>query len=62
MSITISKHLNRAAELLSLICYTAKYHRSLGWPCVYDVKFRQKAATKSVKLSVIDSTRYYFIA
>ena len=46
MSVIISKHPSRAAELLeylSLIQYAAKYHRGLGW-CVYDVKFRQKAA------------------
>ena len=58
MSVIISKHPNRAAELLeylSLIRYAAKYLRGLGW-CVYDVKFRQKAAAhKSIKWSVIDS-------
>ena len=58
MSVIISKHPTRAAELLeylSLIRYGAKYHRGLGW-CVYDVKFRQKAAAnKSIKWSVIDS-------
>jgi len=56
MSVTISKHPTRAAELLeylSLIRYAANYHRGLGW-CVYDVKFRQKAASnKSIKWSVI---------
>ena len=58
MSVIISKHPTRAAELLeylSLIYFGAKYHRGLGW-CVYDVKFRQKAAAnKSIKWSVIDS-------
>ena len=58
MSVIISKYPNRAAELLeylSLIRYAAKYHRGLGW-CVYDVKFRQKAAiNKSLNWSVIDS-------
>ena len=43
---------HRAAELLeymSLIRYAARYHKGLGW-CVYDIKFRQKAATnKSLK-------------
>ena len=58
MSVIISKHPNRAAELLeylSLTRYAAKYHRGLGW-CIYDVKFRQKAAAnKSILWSVIDS-------
>ena len=58
MSVIISKHPSRAAELLeylSLIRYAAKYHRGLGW-CVYDVKFRQKAAAnKFIKWSTIDS-------
>ena len=58
MSVILSKHPSRAVELLeylSLIRYTAKYHRGLGW-CIYDVKFRQKAAAnKSVLWSVIDS-------
>ena len=58
MSDVISKHPSRAAELLeylSLIRYAAKYHRGLGW-CVYDVKFRKKAAAKKfIKWSTIDS-------
>ena len=58
MSVIISKHPSRAAKLLeylSLIWYAAKYHRGLGW-CVYDVKFRQKAAAdKFIKWSTIDS-------
>lgn len=58
MSVIISKHQNRAAELLEYLClnhYTAKYHRVKGW-CVYDVKFRQKAAaSNSITWSVIDS-------
>ena len=58
MSVVISKHPSRAAELLeylSLIRYAAKYHRGLGW-CVYDVKFRKKAAAnKFIKWSTIDS-------
>ena len=58
MSVVISKHPTRAAELveyLSLIRYAAKCHRGLGW-CVYNVKFRQKAAAnKSIKWLVIDS-------
>ena len=58
MSVIISKHPSRAAELLeylSLIRYAAKHHRGLGW-CVYDVKFRQKAAAnKFIKWSTIDS-------
>ena len=58
MSVIISKHLSRAAELLeylSLIRYAAKYHRGLGWR-VYDVTFRQKAAAnKCIKGSIIDS-------
>ena len=57
MSVIISKHPTRAAELLeylSLIRYAANYHRGLGW-CVYDVKFRQKApANKFLKWSTID--------
>ncbi len=61
MSVIVSKHPNRAAELLEylpLSRYAAKYHRGLGW-CVYDVKFRQKvAANKTIKWSVIDSQRY----
>ena len=40
---------------LSLIRYAAKYHRGLGW-CVYDIKFRQKAASnRSLVWSAIDS-------
>ena len=58
MSVIISKHPSRAAELLeylSLIKYAAKYHRGLGW-CVDDVTFRQKAAAnKFIKWSTIDS-------
>ena len=58
MSVVISKLPSRAAELLeylSLIRYAAKYHRGLGW-CVYDVKFRKKAAAKKfIKWSTIDS-------
>ena len=58
MGVIISKHPSRAAELLeylSLIRYAANYHRGLGW-CVYDVKFRQKAAAnKFIKWSIIDS-------
>ena len=58
MSVVISKHPSRAAELLeylSLVRYAAKYHRGLGW-CVYDVKFRKKAAAKKfIKWSTIDS-------
>ena len=58
MSVIISKHPSRAAELLEylfLIRYAAKYHRGQGW-CVYDVTFRQKAATnKFIKWSTIDS-------
>ena len=58
ISVIISRHPTCAAELLeylSLIRYADKYHRGLGW-CVYDVKFRQKAAaTKSIKWSVIES-------
>ena len=58
MSVIISKHPNRAAELLeylSLTRYAAKYHTGLDW-CIYDVKFRQKAATnKSILWSVIAS-------
>ena len=58
MSVIISSSPERAAELLeymSLIRYAAKYHQGLGW-CVYDIKFRQKAANnKSLKWSVIDS-------
>ena len=58
MGVIISKFPHRASELLeymSLIRYAAKYHRGLGW-CVYDIKFRQKAAAnKSLKWSTIDS-------
>ena len=58
MGVVITKCPSRAAELLeymSLIRYAAKYHRGLGW-CVYDIKFRQKAAVnKSLLWSVIDS-------
>jgi hypothetical protein len=58
MSVIISKSPERAAELLeymSLIRYAAKYHQGLGW-CVYDIKFRQKAANnKALKWSLIDS-------
>ena len=58
MSVIISKHPSRAAELLeylSLIRYAAKYHRGVGW-CVYDVKFRQKAAAnKFIMRSIIDN-------
>ena len=57
MSVIISKHPSRAAELLeylSLIRYAAKYHRGLGW-CDYDVKFRQEAAAnKFIKWSTRD--------
>ena len=62
MSVIISKHPSRAAELLeylSLIRYAAKYHRDLGW-CVYDVKFRQKAAAnKFIMRSIIDSQLWF---
>ena len=58
MSVIISQHPNHEAELLEylfLIRYAAKYHRGLGW-CIYDVKFRQKAAAnKSILWSVVDS-------
>ena len=58
MSVIISKHPSRAAELLeylSLIRYAAKYHRGVGW-CVYDVQFRQKAAAnKFIIRSIIDN-------
>lgn len=58
MGVLISKFPHRAPEFLeymSLIRYAAKYHKGLGW-CVYDVKFRQKAAAnKSLKWSTIDS-------
>lgn len=58
MSVIINKFPSRSAELLeylSLIRYAAKYHRGLGW-CVYDIKFRQKAASnKSLVWSAIDS-------
>lgn len=58
MSVIINKYPPRAAELLeymSLIRYAAKYHKGLGW-CVYDIKFRHKAAAnKSLKWSAIDS-------
>lgn len=58
MSVIVSKYPPHAAELLeylSLIRYAAKYHRGLGW-CVYDIKFRQKAAAnRSLKWSAIDS-------
>lgn len=58
MSVIISTYPPRAAELLeylSLIRYAAKYHRGLGC-CVYDIKFRQKAAAnRSLKWSAIDS-------
>lgn len=58
MSVVISKHQNRATELLEYLClnhYAGKYHRAKGW-CVYDVKFRQKAASSySITWSVIDS-------
>ena len=58
MGVLMSKFPHCASELLeymSLICYSARYHKGLGW-CVYDIKFRQKAATnKSLKRSTIDS-------
>ena len=58
MGVLLSKFPHRTSELLeyvSLIRFAAKYHRGLGW-CVYDIKFRQKAATnKSLKWSTIDS-------
>ena len=58
MGVLISKFPHRASELLeymSLSRYAARYHKGLGW-CVYDIKFRQKAATnKSLKWSTIDS-------
>ena len=58
MGVLISKFPHRASELLeymSLIRYAARYHKGLGW-CVYDIKFRQKAATnKALKWSTIDS-------
>ena len=58
MGVLISKFPHRASELLeymSLIRYAARYHKGLGW-CVYDIKFRQKAAiNKSLKWSTIDS-------
>lgn len=46
MGVVIRKFPHRASELLeymSLIRYAAKQHRGLGW-CMYDIKFRQKAA------------------
>ena len=58
MSVIINKFPSRSAELLeylSLIRYGAKYYWGLGW-CVYDIKFRQKAASnKSLVWSAIDS-------
>ena len=58
MGVLISKFPHRVSELLeymSLIRYAARYHKGLGW-CVYDIKFRQKAATnKALKWSTIDS-------
>ena len=58
MSVIITREPFRSAELLeylSLIRYAAKYHRGLGW-CVYDNKFRHKAAAKkTLKWSDIDS-------
>ena len=58
MGVLISKFPHRASELLeymSLMRYAARYHRGLGW-CVYDVKFRQKAAAnKTSKWSTIHS-------
>ena len=58
MRVLISKFPHRASELLeymSLMRYAARYHRGLGW-CVYDIKFRQKAAAnKTSKWSTIDS-------
>lgn len=58
MAVLISKFPHRSSEFLeymSLIRYAARYHSGLGW-CVYDIKFRQKAATnKSLKWSTIDS-------
>ena len=58
MRVLISKFPHRASELLeymSLIGYAARYQWGLGW-CVYDNKFRQKAAAnKSLKRSTIDS-------
>ena len=54
VGVLISGFSHRASELLeymSLIRYTARYHKGLGW-CVYDKKFRQNAATnKSLKWS-----------
>ena len=46
MGVLISQFPHRASELLeymSLIHYAARYHKGLG-ACVYDIKFRQKAA------------------
>ena len=44
---------------MSLIRYAARYHKELGW-CVYDTKFRQKAAAnKSLKWSTIDSQLWF---
>ena len=58
MGVLISKFPHRASELLeymSLMRYAARYLRGLGW-CVYDIKFRQKAAAnKTSKWSTIDS-------
>ena len=59
LSVIISKHPSRTAELLeylSLIRYAAKYHRGPGWG-VYDVTFRQKAAANKfiIKWSTIDT-------
>ena len=58
MRVLISKFPHQASELLeymSLIGYAARYQWGLGW-CVYDIKFRQKAAAnKSLKRSTIDS-------
>ena len=58
MSITINKSRERANERLeymSLIRYAANYHTGLGW-CVYDIKFRKKAANnKSLKWTATDN-------
>ena len=64
MGILLQKYPNRAQELLtymSTIRYAAKSHPGLGW-CIYDYKFRQKAALqKSLSWAIIDSQLWLMI-
>ncbi len=64
MSVMTHQFPGRAQELpqyMSLICHAAQTHRGLGW-CIYDHKFRCKAALNlSLDWSIIDQQLWLMI-